>query len=43
MTNRLRISLREYYPGALARFEDLDSPDAVAVLTRAPEPAVGPG
>jgi hypothetical protein len=37
----LRNSLREYYPGALATFEDLDSADALAVLTRAPDPARG--
>lgn len=40
-TNRLRNSLREYYPGALATFEDLDSSDALAVLGRAPDPARG--
>ncbi|MGB3684424.1 MAG: IS110 family transposase [Ornithinimicrobium sp.] len=40
-TNRLRNSLREFYPGALATFEDLDSPDALAVLGRAPDPARG--
>lgn len=40
-TNRLRNSLREYYPAALATFEDLDSDDALAVLAKAPQPDVG--
>lgn len=39
--NRLRSSLREYYPAALAAFEDLKSTDALAVLARAPSPQVG--
>jgi transposase len=42
-TNRLRNSLREYYPGALAAFEDLASNDALAVLGRAPDPDTGAG
>ena len=37
-TNRLRSALREYYPGALAAFEDLDDRDALALLGRAPTP-----
>jgi hypothetical protein len=39
--NRLRNALREYYPAALATFEDLDDRDALAVLGRAPDPASG--
>jgi transposase len=37
-TNRLRSALREYFPAALAAFEDLDHPDALGVLGRAPTP-----
>jgi transposase len=37
--NRLRSTLREFFPAAVATFEDLASRDAVAVLTRAPDPA----
>jgi hypothetical protein len=41
-TNALRDTLRSYYPAALAVFGDaLDSPDAVAVLSRAPRPEQG--
>ncbi len=40
-TNRLRSSLRVYYPSALAAFGDLDHPDALAVLAAAPTPARG--
>lgn len=40
-TNRLRNALREYYPAALAAFEDLDDRDALAVLGRAPDPSTG--
>lgn len=40
-TARLRSALREYYPAALATFDDLSSGDAVAVLTKAPTPAQG--
>ena len=36
---RLRYQLREYFPAALAAFEDLDAPDALELLTRAPDPA----
>jgi transposase len=40
--NALRSALREFYPGALAAFgTDLASPDALAVLRRAPTPAAG--
>jgi transposase len=38
-TNRLRSALREFFPAALVAFEDLDHPDALAVLARAPTPA----
>lgn len=37
-TNRLRNDLREYFPAALAAFDNLAHPDAVAVLARAPHP-----
>ena len=36
---RLRSALREYFPAALAAFEDLDAPDALELLARAPDPA----
>ena len=39
--NQLRSTLREFYPGALAALEELDSPDAVAVLELAPTPSRG--
>jgi transposase len=39
-TNRLRSALREFFPAALAAFEDLDHPDALGVLSKAPTPAV---
>lgn len=38
LTNQLRSALRDYFPGALAAFEDLDHPDALAVLALAPTP-----
>ncbi len=38
LTNRLRSDLREYFPAALAAFDDLAHPDAVAVLAKAPHP-----
>ena len=38
-TQRLRYQLREYFPAALAAFEDLDAPDALELLSRAPDPA----
>lgn len=37
-TNVLRSTLREYYPGALAAFDDLHDRDALAILGRAPDP-----
>jgi len=39
--NSLRSLLREYYPAALAAFDDLDHRDALAVLSGAPTPAAG--
>ena len=36
---RLRHQLRDYFPAALAAFEDLDAPDALELLARAPDPA----
>ena len=36
---RLRHQLREYFPAALAAFEDLDAPDALELLGRAPDPS----
>jgi len=36
---RLRHQLREYFPAALAAFDDLDAPDALELLARAPDPA----
>jgi len=35
---RLRHQLREYYPAALAAFDDLDAPDALELLGKAPDP-----
>jgi transposase len=35
---RLRHQLREYFPAALEAFEDLDAPDALELLAKAPEP-----
>jgi transposase len=40
-TNMLRSALREFYPAALEAFSDLDHPDALSVLERAPTPATG--
>jgi transposase len=40
-TNQLRSTLREFYPGALSCFDDLDGPDALAVLAVAPTPSLG--
>lgn len=37
---RLRSTLREYFPAALAAFADLAAPDALELLARAPDPAV---
>jgi Transposase/Transposase IS116/IS110/IS902 family len=36
---RLRHQLREYFPAALEAFDDLDAPDALELLARAPDPA----
>jgi transposase len=38
-TQRLRHALRDYFPAALGAFEDLDAPDALELLARAPDPA----
>jgi len=40
-TNMLRSTLREFYPAALAAFDDLASPDALEVLRIAPTPELG--
>ena len=37
--HRLRHALRDYFPAALEAFEDLDAPDALELLARAPDPA----
>jgi len=39
--NQLRSTLREFYPTALAAFDELGSGDALAVLAIAPTPALG--
>ncbi len=36
---RLRHQLREYFPAALEAFEDLDAPDALELMAKAPDPA----
>jgi transposase len=36
---RLRHQLREYFPAALAAFDDLDAPDVLELLGKAPDPA----
>jgi Transposase/Transposase IS116/IS110/IS902 family len=36
---RLRHQLREYFPAALEAFSDLDAPDTLELLGKAPEPA----
>ncbi len=36
---RLRHQLREYYAAALEAFDDLDAPDALELLGKAPDPA----
>ena len=38
-TQRLRHALREYFPAALAAFEDLDAPDTLELLAKGPDPA----
>jgi transposase len=35
---RLRSTLREYFPAALQGFDDLDAPEALELLGRAPDP-----
>jgi len=37
-TQRLRHQLREYFPAALEAFDDLDAPDTLELLGKAPEP-----
>ena len=41
--NLLRSTLREFYPAALAAFDDLASADALEVLRVAPTPTLGAG
>ena len=36
---RLRHALREYFPAAVAAFEDLSAPEALELLAKAPDPA----
>ena len=36
---RLRHALREYFPAALEAFDDLDAPDTLELLGKAPDPA----
>jgi Transposase/Transposase IS116/IS110/IS902 family len=36
---RLRHQLREYFPAALKAFDDLDAPDVLELLAKAPDPA----
>jgi transposase len=38
-TQRLRHALRDYFPAALAAFDDLDAPEALDLLAKAPDPA----
>lgn len=38
-TLRMRSTLREYFPAALVAFEDLDAPDTLELLDKAPDPA----
>jgi len=37
-TQRLRHSLREYFPAALEAFDDLDAADTLELLCKAPDP-----
>ena len=37
-TQRLRHALREYFPAALEAFDDLDAPDTLELLGKAPDP-----
>jgi hypothetical protein len=39
--NQLRSTLREFYPAALAAFDELGSADALAILAIAPTPTLG--
>jgi Transposase/Transposase IS116/IS110/IS902 family len=39
MVLRLRAQLLEYFPAAVAAFEDLDAPDTLELLGKAPDPA----
>jgi transposase len=38
-TQRLRHALRDYFPAALAAYDDLDAPDTLELLAKAPDPA----
>jgi transposase len=38
-TQRLRHALRDYFPTALVAFDDLDAPDSLELLAKAPTPA----
>jgi transposase len=40
---RLRSTLREYFPAALAAFEDLTAPDVLELLALAPDPVAAAG
>jgi transposase len=39
VVQRLRAQLRDFFPAAVAAFEDLDAPDALVLLGKAPDPA----
>jgi transposase len=39
VVQRLRAQLLEYFPAAVTAFEDLDAPDALQLLGKAPDPA----
>jgi len=39
--NQLRSALREFYPAALAAFDDLTSAEALQILKAAPQPGLG--
>src|SRR5271166_1451974 len=39
MVQRLRAQLLEYFPAAVTAFEDLDAPDTLELLGKAPDPA----
>jgi transposase len=38
-TQRLRHALRDYFPAALTAFDDLDAPETLQLLAKAPDPA----